>query len=144
MTPHRDTAPITAQSGPACLEYSPGHVSPCFQYVGRAGVIGTLGLSAAPSPVCVWPFQSTYSEVRSEYVRFQTPADFEPRLAAVSSRLEETQRQAAQAERETSEPTDIQGQMDSCLVSPTRTHTHRSYLQPTDIQGQDSTATNSA
>ncbi|KAF0295767.1 Dystrophin [Amphibalanus amphitrite] len=59
--------------------------------------------------------QSTYGEVRSEYVKFQTPADFEPRLSAVAERLAEAQRQAGEAEKETDRPEGIQAQMDSCL-----------------------------
>ncbi|XP_043191291.1 dystrophin-like [Amphibalanus amphitrite] len=69
--------------------------------------------------------QSTYGEVRSEYVKFQTPADFEPRLSAVAGRLAEAQRQAGEAEKETDRPEGIQAQMDSCLSTYTDSNTDR-------------------
>ena len=68
--------------------------------------------------------QSTYSEVRAEYGRFQRPADFEPRLAAVTGRLADVQRRTEEAETESDQPDTIQTQMDSCLVSGADTLTH--------------------
>ena len=60
--------------------------------------------------------QKHYSEVTAKFVKFQRPADFDGKLAHVKHLLEDIEERLSCLEISSSEPDDIQNQLDQCMV----------------------------
>jgi len=64
-----------------------------------------------------------YSEVTAKFVKFQRPADFDGKLAHVKHLLEDIEERLSCLEIASSEPDDIQNQLDQCMVTISATVT---------------------
>jgi len=87
--------------------------------------------------ICIYlqfmPLQKHYSEVMAKFVKFQRPADFDGKLAHVKHLLEDIEERLSCLEIASSEPDDIQNQLDQCMVRATfhllTVSTHCCHLQ---------------
>ena len=60
--------------------------------------------------------QKHYAEVVAKFVKFQRPADFDVKMTNVRRLLDEIEERLTCLEITSSEPDDIQNQLDHCMV----------------------------
>jgi hypothetical protein len=60
--------------------------------------------------------QKHYADVVAKFIKFQRPTDFEPKMANMRRFLDEIEERLNCLEITSSEPDDIQNQLDQCMV----------------------------